>query len=85
MADEPIVTKEDLDRMKQLTAEISAFRKSLVPMHEEVNKELSSLVSAPHIIKIMQFEGSQKFVSTGVKLGDMFFDVTFKVSAPRKS
>jgi hypothetical protein len=79
MTDEqtPTISQTELQRLKQLTAEISEFRKSLAPKYEEIEKDVSALSCFGLIKQIMQFEGKDKF-SINVKFEDIPYEVTFK-------
>ena len=74
----PTISAEELARLKKLTEEISAFRKSLEPMFAAIEQEVIALKSFPHIKQIMQFEGKQK-LSVNVKVDDLNYEVTFKL------
>lgn len=74
----PTISAEELARLKKLTEEISAFRKSLEPMFAAIEQEVIALKCFAHIKQIMQFEGKQK-LSVNVKVDDLNYEVTFKL------
>jgi hypothetical protein len=81
MATEPAVPKitlEDLQKINELTSQISAFRNSLKPRYEAISKELENLTSKTDILALMEFEGKTSF-KIKVEWDKQTIEILFKI------
>lgn len=71
------ITPEEVERMKQLMADIAAFNESLKPLYAEIEKSLVELRTWEDIVKIMSFAGKDTF-KISIKWDEIPYDITIK-------